>query len=291
MEMIVVARQAGCRVGLTSNGMLLDRLAATQLLDVGLDLLAVSIAGAARETHASIRVGSGLPWILENVRRFVSLRAERGRKRPKVELSYLMTRTNLVELPAAVELAASLGVDELYAINLDYALTSEHEALGVFTCPQLRLPSIRTVAVARERARKLGLAFRAYPVDPGEVAVCEANPLKSLFISSDGWVSPCSYMGLAGRTDIPRRFHGQPVTVPRLRFGNILDQDLMDTWDAPACRDFRQQFAERRRAAAVRAVDLMGSQKGFALLRGGGPPGPLPPAPEACRTCYKLYGL
>jgi MoaA/NifB/PqqE/SkfB family radical SAM enzyme len=290
-DMIRVAKAAGCRVGLTTNGMLLDRLAATQLLDVGLDLLAVSIAGATRETHDTIRAGSGLPWILKNVRRFVSLRAERRCKGPKVELSYLMTRTNLAELPAAVELAASLGMDELYAINLDYVVTSEHEALGVFTCPQLRLPFGRSVAAARQKARELRLAFRAYPLDPQEVPVCEANPLKSLFISSDGWVSPCNYMGLAGRKDIPRRFHGQPVRVSRLRFGNIQTEDLLDIWNLPAYRAFRQQFADRRLAAAVRAVGLFSGSKGSGLLRSGKPNGHLPPAPEACRTCYKLYGL
>jgi len=32
-------------------------------------------------------------------------------------------------------------------------------------------------------AKDAGLAFRAYPLDPEEVAVCDANPLKILFIS------------------------------------------------------------------------------------------------------------
>jgi MoaA/NifB/PqqE/SkfB family radical SAM enzyme len=77
------------------------------------------------------------------------------------------------------------------------------------------------------------------------VANCEANPLKILFISCDGWVSPCTYMGLAGRTDIPRRFDGQSLIVPRLRFGNVLEQDLLDIWNSPAYRAFREQAETR----------------------------------------------
>lgn len=60
-----------------------------------------------------------------------------------------------------------------------------------------------------------GLGFRSYPLEPEEVAVCKANPLRILFLSSDGWISPCNYMGFPGRTEIPRRFQGNPLTAPR----------------------------------------------------------------------------
>jgi MoaA/NifB/PqqE/SkfB family radical SAM enzyme len=283
-DMIRVAKAAGCRVGLTTNGMRLSAEVARQLLDLDLDLIAVSIAGATRETHESIRVGSHLPLILENVDQLLSLRAARRAKMPKLELSYLRLTANMDELPKAVELAACLGADELYAINLDYVATPRQDDLRAFDCPALREHFDRLLTEAREAARRRDLAFRAYPLVSDEVAVCEANPARILFIAADGWVSPCSYMGLAGRSDVPRRFRGEPITVPRLRFGNVLDQGLMDIWKSPAYRAFRKQFAARRLGVASRA---------FRALTGGGecPEREMPPAPEACRTCYKLYGL
>ena len=226
LDMVATAKAAGCRVGLTTNGMGLEPDTAKSLLDLGLDLLSISIAGATRETHESIRVGSDFSRILENVREFLSFRAGRPGNGPKVELSYLMTRTNIAELPRAVELAASLGVDELYAINLDYVVTPAHDRLRLFGCPDLREGAIRTVEEARRRARRVGLAFRSYPLDLEEVAICEAHPTKILFVSCEGWVSPCTYLTLPGQAEIPRRFQGRQVSVPVVRFGNVLEKEF-----------------------------------------------------------------
>ncbi len=283
-DMIAVAKDAGCRVGFTTNGMRLTPDAARRLVDLRLDLLAVSIAGATPRTHESLRVGSDLPLILENIRRLLALRSDHGRDAPKVELSYLMTRTNMEELPQAVELAASLGADELYATNLDYVVTPEQDALKAFNCPPPLCEAFsQSVELAGRRAERAGLAFRSYPLEPDEAAMCEADPLDILFVSCDGWVSPCTYMGLAGQSEIPRYFGGRSLSVPRVRFGNIKDRDLMAIWSSPAYQQFRQQFAARLSEARTRALGLS------ALSGDASEPGTAPPEP--CRTCYKLYGL
>jgi len=283
-DMIAAAKAAGCQVGFTTNGMLLDRPARERLVSLEVDLVAISIAGATRRTHEGIRVGSEFATILWNVSRLLALRNGRRGIGPKVALFFLMTKTNVSELPAAVDMAASLGADELVATNLDYVATPTHEALKVFAFPENGGGCARIVDEARERARRAGLGFRPYPLDPGEVAVCEANPLKMLFVACDGWVSPCNYMGLAGRTEIPRYFAGREIEVPRLRFGNVLDQDLLDIWVSPAYRAFRRQFEARVSEARMLALGVG--------TTGDVPSEPgMPPPPDACRTCYKLYGL
>jgi MoaA/NifB/PqqE/SkfB family radical SAM enzyme len=281
-EMIPPAKAAGCRVGLTTNGVNLSREAATRLLDLRLDLLAVSIAGASQETHEGIRVSSSFPEVLENVRRFTSLRAQRPGGGPKIELSYLMTATNIAELPQAVDLAASLGVDELYAINLDYVMTPAHDTLRVFGRPLLRAEALRAVEEAQDRARRQGVTFRPYPFDLEEVAVCEAQPPRILFISCEGWVAPCAYLSLPGQREIPRLFAGQSVTVPAVRFGNILEQELLEIWESPVYVAFRQRFEARLASRTPWAMAAMAA-------RGEGQVS-TPEPPEPCRTCYKLYG-
>jgi MoaA/NifB/PqqE/SkfB family radical SAM enzyme len=283
-DMITVAKEAGCRVGLTTNGTLLGEATSHRLIQAGLDLIAVSIAGATRETHGSLRVGSDLSVILDNVRQCVAVRGQRRDRGPKVEISYLVTKTNIAELPKTVELVASLGIDELYAINLDYVVTPEQEDLRVFDCPGLRQTYSGILEAARETARRSRLAFRASPLESEEVAVCEENPLKILFVSADGWVSPCTYTGLAGRTDIPRRFQGRSVTVRRVRFGNVLDQDLLDIWNSPAYRTFRQEFETRRLELGARALLAVSGGEEISDME-------MPPPPLPCLTCYKLYGL
>lgn len=282
-DMIALAKGAGCQASFTTNGVLLTRRASEQLLDLGLDLLAVSIAGATSGTHEAIRVGSNFRGVLDNVRRFVALRTQRGSRTPRVEILFLMTRTNLSELPRVVELAANLGVDELAATNLDYAITPGLDALRA-SAPSPATPAFQEVLErARGLARQAGIRFRPYPLEPGEVAVCELNPLKILFISADGWVSPCTYTGLNGQSDIPRVFDGKFLQFPAIRFGSVNDQEVMEIWGSPAYRAFRRQFSKRLMGVAMLALGVSGGGRemrdGEAL------------APEPCRTCLKLYGL
>lgn len=281
-DMIALAKDAGCRVGFTTNGTRLTAKAAERLLDGGVDLLAVSIAGATAATHEGIRAGSNFGRLLANVRRVLALRAQRGTRTPKVELLFLMTSTNLAELPRAVELAATLGADELVATNLDYVITPGMDGLRAFAFsapePALREAMDRASALARET----GLGFRPYPLEPREMAVCDLNPLRILFISADGWVSPCVYTGLTGQSEIPRVFAGESLGVPPVRFGNVGDRELAEIWEDPAYRAFRRQFARRLQAAARAALSTVG---------GGGGGEEETPAPEPCRTCPKLWGL
>jgi MoaA/NifB/PqqE/SkfB family radical SAM enzyme len=281
-DMIARAKSAGCRVGFTTNGTRLTRANGERLLERGLDLIAVSIAGARPATHAAVRVGSELEKLLENLRAFISLRRERGAAEPKVEIFYLMTPGNLAELPEAVELVADLGADELVATNLDYVITPGLDALRAYGEGPAGRELGAALEQARAAARRTGLAFRSYPLAFREMAVCDLNPLKILFISADGAVSPCVYTSLVGQTVIPRVFDGRAVEVPVVQFGNLNEQPFGEIWESAAYRGFRALFAERALGASRM---LLGAVAGAAAAQADAP------APEACRTCPKLYGV
>ena len=276
-DMIARAKQAGCRAGFTTNGTRLTRATGARLRDAGLDLLAVSIAGASAATHEAIRVGSDFAKLVQNLRQFLRLRNGSGNARPKVEVFYLMTRTNLAELPRAVELAAELGADELVATNLDYVMTPALDALRAYG----EGPPAPVLEQARAAARRAGIAFRPYPLEFREMAVCDLNPLKILFIAADGGVSPCVYTSLTGQSAIPRVFDGRALSVPVVSFGNLNAQPLTEIWESAPYREFRAAFAARVRGA---------SRMMLGVLAGGAEEEDVP-APQACRTCPKLYGV
>ena len=290
-DMVGVAKTAGCRVGFTTNGMYLTPEVGRRLLDLELDLLAVSIAGATRATHERIRLGSSFQGILDNVRAFLALRAERGGPRPKVEFMYLMLKANIQELPDAVDLAASLGVEELVATNLEYVVTPVHEELKIFEEPARREAYGRLLEEAAARARRAKVGLRAYPLDLKEVAVCEAKPHRILYVSHDGWISPCNYVTLPGQLEFARYFGGRPVLLSALRFGNVLEQDLDTIWNTADYRAFRQRFTQRRLATISGVVSGMQEVGGDGGAGTDGARSLQPPAPEPCQTCYKLYGL
>ena len=280
-DMIARAKSAGCRVGFTTNGTRLTRANGARLLDLKLDLVAVSIAGASAASHEAIRVGSDFARLIENLRQFLLLRRERGNTRPKVEIFYLMTSANLAELPRAVELAAELGADELVATNLDYVITTALDELRVYS----RSPPAPVYGDAIEDAHKVaqrtGIAFRPYRLQFTEMAVCDLNPLRILFVSADGGVSPCVYTSPLGQFEIPRVFEGRPLEVPVVSFGNVNDSPLMEIWDEAAYREFRQRFSRRMAGASAMMLGAAGAMA----------PVEESPAPDVCRSCPKLYGV
>ncbi len=281
-DMIALAKGAGCRVGFTTNGTRLTHQAGERLLDLGLDILAVSIAGAAKQSHEAIRVGSNFERLLEALRRFAQQKARRKSAVPKLEIFFLMTPANLAELPQAVELAAALGADELVATNLDYVITPQLDELRAFAPSPPARAHREAMEEARVAAQRFGVGFRANSLEPREMAVCDLNPLKILFISADGSVSPCVYTSLTGQAAIPRFFDGKPVSIPPVRFGNVNQQELMEIWEAPAYRAFRRQFIERLHGSAKMVFAAAGAARVAAEEA---------PAPEPCRSCPKLYGV
>jgi hypothetical protein len=87
------------------------------------------------------------------------------------------------------------------------------------------------------------------------------------------------YTSPLGRSDIPRVFEGQPVEVPVVNFGNVNDRPLMEIWEAAEYREFRKRFS--RRVANASAM-MFGAAS--AVVEES-------PAPDACRSCPKLYGI
>ena len=281
-DMIERAKRAGCRAGFTTNGTRLTSEAGAVLLDRGLDLLAVSIAGASAATHARIRVGSDFAKLVDNLRRFIALRNARGSATPKVEVFFLMAPENLGELAAAIELAADLGADELVATNLDYVMTPALDALRAWSEAEAQPALRRALEQAHAAAARTGIAFRPYPLERVEKAVCDLDPLRILFISADGSVAPCVYTALNGQARIPRHFRGAQLEIAPVRFGNVNQAPLSEIWNRPDYRAFRQRFARRERGARAMAL---GAFAGAALADAESP------APEACQTCPKLQGF
>lgn len=79
-------------VHMFTNGSLMDERRARAVISSGLDSLTWSVDSARKEEYEKIRINLSFDTVIANLRRFVSIRAEMGLKRP-------LTRVNLVTLP------------------------------------------------------------------------------------------------------------------------------------------------------------------------------------------------
>jgi MoaA/NifB/PqqE/SkfB family radical SAM enzyme len=271
------------RVGFVTSGQGLDRRCAEALVEAGLDFLGLSVAGASPATHAAIRVRSTLDEVVAAAEHVAA--ARRGAPRPRVHLAFLMMRDNVDELPGLPALARRMGAEEIVLTNLVHAVDAWQEGQRVFAAAEAPRHA-RALADAVRSARALGVALRGGALGPTAVAVCEEDPLRNLYVTVDGEVSPCVYLCPPVAGPIRRRVLGCDHLVSPLSFGNAFHAPVAELREAPAYRAFRARFL--RRAQRQRLLALLP-----ASWRGGpgtSPDGELPDPPDPCRTCPKLLG-
>ncbi len=285
-QMIVTAYRRDGVVGLTTNAMLLTDSASKKLIETGVKTVAISIAGARKETHESIRIGTSFNKILENVKRLESLRRSMNARDLRIIFTFLRMKQNIKELPELVELASTLNIDEIVGTNLDYIPSRKHYEMKIFSEDKAEEEYLEIIKESEEKARELGISIYNYPLEMKEVSLCSENPLENIYISHDGAVSPCVYLNVPLRNNIiPRYFKNKQYYIPRLMFGNIRTEQLREICDKKEFLRFRDIY--RRRTELWKASEDTLSR----ILEFSNLDSRIPELPEPCRTCYKAYGV
>jgi MoaA/NifB/PqqE/SkfB family radical SAM enzyme len=236
-----------------------------QIIDDGVDLVSLSLAGATAHTHNSRRIGSRFNEAIEKIERLQELKKRLRSDSPRILLLFMMFKDNLGELPKAVRLAEQVGASGLVATNLDYVGHAVMDELTAFSCQDPPENAQSKVAEALELAERLSVEFTVLPLGLGRARLCSEDPLNNLYVSEDGQVSPCVYLN-PPMAEVPRIFCGKETVISRISFGNITEQSLPEIWKSEGYSSFRAQLKE---LAKGRSSNL----------------------PEVCRTCYKAYGI
>lgn len=290
-SMIRMAKEKGCLTGISTNGTHLTDIVSGELLSSGLDLMVVFLEAATHQVPEHPAAGSDFRRILEQVEGFVRIRNLSGSKTPEVRLSFPMTRMNIRELPGIVPLAAKMGVAEVIFHNLDYLPDEQCNILRAFYHESPTAIFEESLAKIRRLAEERNLSIKILPLKIEEKLVCELNPHVRAFISVDGAVAPCPYLMIPKKGDIRRIFMNREVHLPQTSFGNIHEEDFLSIWNGDSYRQFREIFAERKKAETnpVQMVDLL-SNISASMLHEMTPKKP-PPLSPLCQTCYKAYGV
>ena len=238
----VKARFSSAAVLFNSNAVLLDEDWRRSLIESGLDEYRISLDGATAATYAQIRGLDAYDRVVENLYAFAPLAREAGHPR----LSFWLTamRENLGELPALVDLAADMGIPEVYVQRL--VLTrrglarQEHSLYG-----QLRAREEAALAEAARRAETHGVAFRAsglstpreslgarggsqHPSQKKPWAAC-FRMWRSTYVTANGNVLPCCISPFS------------TADYEALILGNVFETPFVDIWNG-------KKYVARRRA-------------------------------------------
>jgi MoaA/NifB/PqqE/SkfB family radical SAM enzyme len=244
-EMIRAAKRAGCRVGLTTNGSMLDRAGVARLLEVAPDIVALSLAGTGR-ANERLRPGTSLDVVENAVRELHRQKTERRMTTPALHIAYLLTRSNLDELDHLERWLADLPVDEVVVSTLDLVACPELSGEAVHPGTEAEYARLHgRLDVVREAAAVRGVAVHSRLPRPGRPGPCSENVARAVFVAASGDVSPCVFTNLPvddEKETCVRGAHERPLS--RLVFGNVTASPLGAIWNSPAYTEFRRAAAD-----------------------------------------------
>ncbi len=208
------------RLALTTNGTLLNRDAAKCLIDGGLNTITFSLDGATKSVYESKRVGANFENVIANIRQAVDYGRSTGRKDLWLSVNFIVMNDNVAEVPAFVRLAATLGLD---AISFYRAREYPSERLVAVEDGAMASAVAEATALALEH--RININFADPKLSKERVCVF----MQGAYLWLSGEVLPCHRMEPPG--------HSWPVRI----FGNLRDHSLIEIWNSPEYREYRQK--------------------------------------------------
>ncbi len=284
IDCIRLVKREGARVGFVTSGKTLTQAYIEELIKADPSFIGFSLSGASPGTHDAIRVNSDFEKLTGDIRMFQEAKARSGRSTPKFHIVYLLLKNNIHEIPTLVRLAKDLKVEELILIHIALVTNPWQDDQRVFT----DAPSREYEAILDEgerMAREWKIRFKRPFMTPRDVAICSEDPLRNLYISVKGNVSPCVYLNPPLPTPFTRLFQGGKYTLEKLKYGNIFDESFDAIWGKKDFVEFRNCFARRQEKFQDAYASILDPDKMKASGADSFPPPPLP-----CQTCYKILG-
>ena len=241
-ELVALAKAAGCRVGTTTNGLLVTEDVAVRLVESGLDVIAFSLAGMG-DTHDAWRPGAPYGQVLAAMRILQDVKVRLGRTTPAVNIAYMLLRSGLEDLDRLPDEFAGLGLDQVVISTLDLVAAPELARESLSAAPEAEGAglSARLEAMAAAAAGR-GLRLH-YPRPPAgaDPRRCPENVLKALIVSVQGTVFPCVFQNLP--PDGIYYSDGRPHPCQPLAFGSLQEHSLAEIWRSPDYERFRAAWA------------------------------------------------
>jgi MoaA/NifB/PqqE/SkfB family radical SAM enzyme len=123
LDMIEQAKQSGHRVSLITNGILLTEVVVDRLINIGLDMLWVSLDGASPECYADVRLGDALSIVLQNLsylrtQKYFRFGGSNWSGHPKLGIAFVAMKRNIHDLSEVIRLGSRLGAVEFSISNV-----------------------------------------------------------------------------------------------------------------------------------------------------------------------------
>lgn len=253
-SMAAMAKKAGCRVGTTTNGMLLTPERIQRVLEAELDIVAFSLAGTG-ERNDAIRKGTRLDAVLRAIRALTEAKERRRSPRPEVHIAYMLLSSGLDDVERLPVLLSGLGVEHVVVSTLDFLPTPELQTEALFPATREEFDELRSrLDAVADQARGRGIRVHYRLGLQGQRrSICTENVQRALCVSANGIVTPCVYTNLPVERGGLGSQGGGGIIDNELAFGDINQDALMGIWHKEEYKAFRRSFEMGDLAAPCRS--------------------------------------
>jgi MoaA/NifB/PqqE/SkfB family radical SAM enzyme len=239
-KMVRYLKERGSYVLFNTNGTVLTEKNGRALIEAGLDELRVSLDAANAKSYRAVRGKDYFSRILRNVRAFRNLQEREGKERPRVSAWLTGLKETIAELPAFVQVAADIGVREVYLQRLVFF---ERDPIGHARPDQALYDRITReekahLETATALARAYGISFSASGAasepgvslerrDDGSPWRLCRRPWTVMYFTANGRALPCCIAPFSQRG------------YEHYTLGDATQQTLQEIWNGTAYRSFR----------------------------------------------------
>jgi MoaA/NifB/PqqE/SkfB family radical SAM enzyme len=250
-RMVRYLKDRGTYVLFNTNGTVLNERNGRALIEASLDELRVSLDAANAKSFLAIRGKDYFGRILKNVRAFRNLQEREGKDRPRVSAWLTGLKETIAELPAFVQLAAEIGVREVYLQRLVFFA---NDPIGLARpdqtlYEQMRGEEVAYLEAAAALARSYGITFAASGAalepgmslkrhDDGSPWTLCRRPWTVMYFTANGRALPCCIAPFSQRG------------YEHYTLGDATQQTLQEIWNGAGYRSFRKALLSDKPPAA-----------------------------------------
>lgn len=224
-------------VNTVTNATLLTHDVCKRIISSGLDEISISIDGATANTYERIRVGANFKEVIENAQTLTSLIKRTTQNRPKVIAFTVAMKDNIHELPDLVTLTNKIGIEYLWAQDVQFqqlnaGLAKKEKSLRALAegHDKERAQIESYLKKALQLANNYGIQLVTY----GGKSIFDRLyisrkrqkckwPWTGVYVTWDGYVSPCC--------------------IPSTYFcGNLFEKPFKRIWNDKEYRGFREKL-------------------------------------------------
>ena len=238
-----LAKSAGCRIGTTTNAMLIDEKKADLLVEGGIDMVAFSLAGTG-SGNDEMRPGTRFKAVLDAIRLVSERKKVASSPTPSIHVAYILLRSRLSDFSSLIDELTGTGVENIQVTTLDFLADAamREETIVPATVNAYDdfcswLENCRHEFLRHDIEMNYQVSFPGIKRDH-----CSENINRSFFVSADGSISPCVFSTLpADGVTCIRNSREHPYH--RMVFGNINRDPIGRIWYSRKYRSFRRTFA------------------------------------------------